>query len=117
VVVARRITVTVESSLGEDGPLTVEDGLGQILDFFDLMTVAGDHFTQGVGWSLVSVTKNSPLMATAEAFSTHPGVLTIHQFSRHSQSFGSGRARSISLTAVRSPRVNQESLLLASFLG
>ncbi len=44
-------------------------------------------------------------------------VLTIHQFSRHSQSFGSGRARSISLTAVRRPRVNQESLLLASFLG
>ena len=44
-------------------------------------------------------------------------ALTIHQFSRHSQSFGSGRARSISLTAVRRPRVNQESLLLASFLG
>ncbi len=43
--------------------------------------------------------------------------LTIHQFSRHSQSFGNGRARSISLTAVRSPRVNQDSLLLASFLG
>ena len=43
--------------------------------------------------------------------------LTIHQFSRQSQSFGSGKARSISLTAVRSPRVNQESLLLASFLG
>ncbi len=45
------------------------------------------------------------------------GDLTIHQFSRQSQSFGSGRARSISLTAVRRPRVNQESLLLASFLG
>ena len=43
--------------------------------------------------------------------------LTIHQFSRHSQSFGSGKARSISLTAVRRPRVNQDSLLLASFLG
>ncbi len=44
-------------------------------------------------------------------------ALTIHQFSRQSQSFGSGRARSINLTAVRRPRVNQESLLLASFLG
>jgi len=43
--------------------------------------------------------------------------LTIYQFSRHSQSFGNGRARSISLTAVRRPRVNQDSLLLASFLG
>ena len=48
-------------------------------------------------------------------FEGHP--LTIHQFSRHSQSFGNGRARSISLRALRSPRVNQESLLLASFLG
>ena len=44
-------------------------------------------------------------------------ILTIYQFSRHSQSFGNGRARSISLTAVRRPRVNQDSLLLASFLG
>jgi len=44
-------------------------------------------------------------------------ILTIHQFSRHSQSFGRGRAWSMSLAALRSPRVNQESLLLASFLG
>src|SRR4051812_48784114 len=46
-----------------------------------------------------------------------PAGLTIHQFSRHPQSLGSGRAWSISLTALRSPRVNQESLLLASFRG
>ena len=93
-VVARRITVTVESSLGEDGPLTVEDGLGQILDFFDLMTVAGDHFAQGVGWSLVSVTKNSPLMATAEAFSTHPGV-AIDEAAKHIKYFVSDALNNI----------------------
>ena len=44
-------------------------------------------------------------------------TLAIYQFSRQSQSFGSSKARSMSLTALRSPQVNQESLLLASFLG
>ena len=64
------VTVTVESSLGGDGPLTVEDGLGQVLDLFDLLNIASAHFSQRVGWALVSVSKQSPLTATAEAFST-----------------------------------------------
>jgi hypothetical protein len=64
------VTVIVESSLGEDGPLTVEDGLGQVLDLFELLNIASAHFSQKVGWSLVSVSKQSPLTAIAEAFST-----------------------------------------------
>ncbi len=43
--------------------------------------------------------------------------LTIHQFCKQSQSFGSGRALSISLTAFLSSRLNQESFPLATFRG
>lgn len=91
---ARRVTVTVESSLGEDGPLTVKDGLGQVLDFFELMTLTGEHFSQSVGWSLISVSKNSPLMATAEAFSTMPGVV-IDDAARHIKYFVSDALKTI----------------------
>lgn len=91
---SRRITVTVESSLGEDGPLTVRDALGQVLDFFELMTVAGDHFAQGVGWALVSVSKNSPLTATAEAFSVDPGV-SVDDVTKHIKYFVSDALNSI----------------------
>jgi hypothetical protein len=43
--------------------------------------------------------------------------LSIHQFNRHSQSFGSGRHSRRSLMARRRPRVNQESLPRASLAG
>lgn len=72
----QRITVTIESSHGEDGPLTVKDGLGQILDIFDLLALAGHHLSANVAWALTSVSKNSPLTATAEAFTTEAGVGT-----------------------------------------
>src|ERR1700760_476052 len=43
--------------------------------------------------------------------------LSIHQFNRHSQSFGSGRHLRRSLMARRRPRVNQESRPRASLAG
>ena len=43
--------------------------------------------------------------------------LSIHQFNRHPQSFGSGRHSRRSFMARRMPRVNQESLPRASFAG
>jgi uncharacterized membrane protein len=44
-------------------------------------------------------------------------VLSIYQFSRHPQSFGSGRHLRRSLMARRRPRVNQESFPRASLAG
>src|SRR3954463_8350621 len=44
-------------------------------------------------------------------------VLSIYQFIRHLQSFGSGRHSRSSLMARRRPRVNQESLPRASLAG
>jgi len=73
--------------------------------------------TTGLTHEIVSVGQSSPPSVPWLMEKFVCCTLTIHQFSRHSQSFGSGKARSISLTAVRRPRVNQDSLLLASFLG
>ena len=68
-----RVTVTIRSVVGDDGPLTVQDGLRQVLEFFDLLAAAQDGPSKGVvSWNLVSITKNSPLTATAEAFSLEP---------------------------------------------
>ena len=44
-------------------------------------------------------------------------ALSIYQFSRHPQSFGSGRHLRRSLMARRRPRVNQESFPRASLAG
>lgn len=46
-----------------------------------------------------------------------PNTLAIYQFRRHSQSFGRGKHRIMSLMAFRMPLVNQESFPRASFLG
>ena len=46
-----------------------------------------------------------------------PFWLSIYQFSRHPQSFGSGRHLRRSFMARRRPRVNQESLPRASLAG
>ena len=69
-----RVTITVKSDLGEDGPLTVSDALRQVIDFFDLLSAAQGENGQVVSWRLVSMSKNSPLVATAEPFSDVPGV-------------------------------------------
>lgn len=71
-----RITITVKSSVGEDGPLTVQDALQQVLDFFDLLASAqGSGDGDAVSWNLVTISKSSPLSATGEAFSTDPSVI------------------------------------------
>jgi hypothetical protein len=74
-VATEQITVTVRSNLGEDGPLTVQDGLRQVLDLFDLLALASEHGGQEVSWNLVSISKSSPLTAIAAPFSVSPGML------------------------------------------
>lgn len=38
--VTERVTMTVESNIGEDGPLTVMDTLDQFKDAFELLSAA-----------------------------------------------------------------------------
>ena len=52
-----------------------------------------------------------------DAFGNAVAMLSIYQFSRHPQSFGSGRHLRRSFMAQRRPRVNQESLPRASLAG
>jgi hypothetical protein len=70
-----RVTVTIQSSAGREAPLTVQDAMRQILDFFDLLSAAGGEEGKVVTWRLVDVSMGSPLSATAQAFSDVPGIL------------------------------------------
>ena len=72
--VPERVTITIRSDLGEDGPLTVGEALRQVVDFFELLTTAQGENAAAVNWRLVSVTKSSPLQATAEPFAVVAGV-------------------------------------------
>src|ERR1700730_10720068 len=68
------VTVTIVSNTGEDGALSVEDAMCQILDFFALLAAAGGEDAYLVSWPLVDVSMKSPLRATAVAISRVPGI-------------------------------------------
>lgn len=70
-----QVRITVRSSLGEDGPLAVQDALRQVLDYFDLLSLAqGRDDQSSVTWHLVDITMASPLTAVGEAAASVPGV-------------------------------------------
>lgn len=71
-----RVTIQVESNIGEDGPLTVMDTLHQFMDAFELLSaaIAAESDGEKVRWRLVSMSKNSPATATAEAFCDDPAI-------------------------------------------
>ena len=74
--VEERVTIRVESNIGEDGPLTVSDTLQQFSDAFVLLSaaIAEEEGGSAIDWHLVSLSKNSPATATAFAYSPDPSV-------------------------------------------
>jgi len=72
-----RVTIQVESNIGEDGPLTVMDALHQFMDAFELIgaAIAQEQGGETIRWRLVGLSKNSPATATAEAYSDDPTVV------------------------------------------
>jgi hypothetical protein len=71
-----RVTVTVRSRIGDEGPLTVADAMRQVLDFFLLLEAAQTDEQGGkqVSWQLVHVSMESPFEASAEPFAVEAGV-------------------------------------------
>lgn len=71
-----RVTIEVESNIGGDGPLTVNDALQQFLDAFEMLSAAAAQEQDGkkIKWRLISMSKNSPARATAEAYSDDPSI-------------------------------------------
>lgn len=72
-----RVTIEVESNIGEDGPLTVMDTLDQFKDAFELLSAAIAAETGGekIKWRLEKLSKNSPAKVTAVAYSPDPKVV------------------------------------------
>lgn len=58
-----RVTITIESNIGKDGPLTVTDTLNQFKDAFELLAAAISQESGGdkIKWRLEQLSKNSPL--------------------------------------------------------
>jgi hypothetical protein len=72
---SEKVTVTITSSIGEDAPLTVNDAMRQILDFFELLQAAGGDEASLISWQLVDISMKSPLHATARAVAKTPGIV------------------------------------------
>jgi hypothetical protein len=72
-----RVTIQVESNIGEDGPLTVMDTLHQFMDAFELLSaaIAQEPGGKHIKWRLERLTKNSPATAVGVAYSVDPAVV------------------------------------------
>lgn len=71
----QKVTITIQSNFGEDGPLTVQDSLRQVIDLFELIFMAqGSGEGEAVSWILQTISKTSPLAATGEAVTSVPHV-------------------------------------------
>lgn len=81
-----RITVTIQSSVGEEAFLTVDDAMRQVLDLFSLLSAAGGAEAKDIAWQLVSVSMKSPLQITAQAVPTRQGVIAENVASREKAS-------------------------------
>lgn len=91
---AERVTIQVESNIGEDGPLTVMDTLHQFIDAFELLSaaIAVEPEGKNVRWRLISLTKNSPATAIAEAYSDDPSISVAPLVFRGKKRFSDGMA-------------------------
>ena len=69
------VTITIQSNIGEEGPLTVQDSLRQVIDFFELLSMAEEpKEIKSVAWILQTISKTSPLTATGEPVALRPDV-------------------------------------------
>ncbi|PKP64687.1 MAG: hypothetical protein CVT85_09865 [Alphaproteobacteria bacterium HGW-Alphaproteobacteria-7] len=112
-----RVTITVESNIGEDGPLTVMDTLDQFKDAFELLAAAISQEPGGekIRWRLERLSKNSPATVTAVAYSDDPEIIAGPLVHRGKQRF------SRDMTALRdsgevSPWLRQKSSVAKQFL-
>lgn len=115
--VGERVTIQVESNIGEDGPLTVADAMRQFIDGFELLSaaIAAENGGDTIRWRLVALSKNSPATATAEAYTTDPAVSAAPIVQRGKRRFADG------LSALQNgqvaPWIDANSYLAKSLLG
>ncbi|MBX9643226.1 MAG: hypothetical protein K2W91_03885, partial [Novosphingobium sp.] len=112
-----RVTIQVESNIGEDGPLTVMDTLDQFKDAFELLTAAISQEPGGekIRWRLEHLSKNSPATVTAVAFTDDPEIVAGPLVHRGKQRF-SRDMTALRETGVVSPWLRQKSSVAKQFL-
>lgn len=112
-----RVTITVESNIGEDGPLTVMDTLDQFKDAFELLAAAISQEPGGdkIRWRLERLSKNSPATVIAVAYSDDPEVVAGPLVHRGKQRF-SRDMNALRETGEVSPWIRQKSSVAKQFL-
>lgn len=112
-----RVTITVESNIGEEGPLTVMDTLDQFKDAFELIAAAISQEPGGekIRWRLERLSKNSPATITAVAYSADPEIVAGPLVHRGKQRFSRDMA-ALRETGEVSPWLRQKSSVAKQFL-
>jgi hypothetical protein len=112
-----RVTITVESNIGEDGPLTVMDTLDQFKDAFELLTAAISQEPGGekIRWRLERLSKNSPATLTAVAYCDDPEIIAAPLVHRGKQRFSRDMA-ALRESGEVSPWLRQKSAVAEQFL-
>lgn len=112
-----RVTITVESNIGEDGPLTVMDTLDQFKDAFELLAAAISQEPGGekIRWRLERLSKNSPATVTAVAYSADPEIVAGPLVHRGKQRFSRDMA-ALRESGEVSPWLRQKSSVAKQFL-
>ncbi len=87
-----RVTIQIESNIGEDGPLTVNDTLHQFMDAFELLSAAISEEVGGdkIQWRLETLSKNSPATAVAVAYSLDQDIIVAPLVHRGKKRFSDG---------------------------
>ena len=70
-----KMRIIIEPPKAHPDFLTIQDAMEHILDYFKLTSLSvKPEDAQNVAWKLVSITMQSPLDCTAEAYSIYPQI-------------------------------------------
>jgi len=69
-----KMQIVIEPPQSHPDFLTIQDAMEQVLDYFQLASAGEPQGSQTILWKLISISMQSPLVVTAEAYSFDPAI-------------------------------------------